>query len=244
MSSFRRHDGPDRVFHVTACVNWRAWHLEDDEAKDALVQLLATAATGFGVALWAYVLMSNHFHVVVQSPPTALYRRLTGRRTKCRHFRPWPPRHPKASVIAQFMRVVRRTTSVRRHKQLGLSGRFWEGPYDARSVRSPLSLVTRIAYDHRNPVKQGMVTVPEAYRWSSAQEWTTGNRGGIALTLPQTLPFGLDHEDLRRQVLRYQSARQFDDMGEKLEGLFATDSADDEAFRRLLAECGIDAAKR
>jgi len=243
MSRLPRHDGLGRVFHVTSRVNWRAWHLGDDAAKKSLADLLASAANEFGVALLAYVLMSNHFHVVVQSPPAVLYGRLTGRRTGCRHFRAWPRQHPNSSVIGQFMRIVRRTMSVRRQNELCLSGRFWEAAYDARLVRGPLSLVARIAYDHRNPVKQGMVSVPEAYRWSSAQEWTTGGIGDIALTLPDTLPFGLAFDELRRDVLRYQSAQQFDDIGKELGSLFAADAAD-EALRRLFVECGIDAAGR
>ena len=142
------------------------------------------------------------------------------------------------------MGVLRRTTSVRRHNQLGLSGRFWEAPYDARVVQTSLSLAVRIAYDHRNPVKQGMVDAPEAYPWSSAKEWTTGNRGGIPLTLPATLPFGLDLEELRRDVLSYQATQQLDERSDELETVFVTRPTDDDALRRLLAECGIDAARR
>jgi REP element-mobilizing transposase RayT len=192
--------------------------------------------------------MSNHFHLVVQSPPEQVFRRLTGRRTKCRHFRQYPPRHQKSSVIAQFMRAVRRTMSVRRQRQLDLSGRFWEGQYDARPILDPLSLVVRIAYDHRNPVKEGMVGEAEDYRWSSAAQWATGEAGVIPVDFREPLPFGLSFGELQSRVLEYQAARELDDCATELDSLFATPLGwHAKGLRAILAEhglrdCGIRAA--
>jgi len=200
-------------------VNWRAWHLDDNESKASLARLLEESAEAFGVSVFAGVLMSNHVHAVVQSPPPALFRQLTGRRTTCRHFRAWPARHQKSSVIAQFMRVVRRTTSVRRQRVLGLSGRFWEAAYDARPVNNALSLAIRIAYDHRNPVEQGMARRPEHYRWSTAAEWITGAKGEFPLTLPEPLPFGLSADALRELVLGHHKTRLSVEADEELRRL-------------------------
>ena len=138
-------------------------------------------------------------------------------RTGCRHFRPWPKHHQNSSVIAQYMRTVRRKLSVRRQNALGLSGRFWESRYDARIVSDPFSLVVRIAYDHRNPVKQSLVPRPEAYTWSTANEWATGEEGDIPICLQGPLPFGLSFDSLRRSVIHYQQSKALDDCGEEIE---------------------------
>jgi REP element-mobilizing transposase RayT len=251
MSHLRRKDAPDRVFHITSRVNWSAWHLDDEHAKRELARLLTEAADTFSVALLAAVFMANHFHAVVQSPLPDRYCRLTGRRTGCRHFRPWPKHHQNSSVIAQYMRTVRRKLSVRRQNALGLSGRFWESRYDARIVSDPFSLVVRIAYDHRNPVKQSLVPRPEAYTWSTANEWATGEEGDIPICLQGPLPFGLSFDSLRRSVIHYQQSKALDDCGEEIEKFLASgEEASPDALRALLeehgvpCECGTAAAER
>lgn len=249
MSHVNREDQPGRVFHVTSRVNWRAWHLGDDKTKRMLAALINEAAVKFQVRIWAVVIVDNHFHGLFQSPPEPVYRQLTGRRTRCRHFRPWPKNHQNSSVMAQFMRSVRLKLSVWRQRDLGLSGRFWEGNYDARVITDPFSLLVRIAYDHRNPVKARIVTLPEEYEWSSAQEWTTGEPGVIPLSLPGPLPFGLRLDEFRREVVRYQAMRLLDDQADKLEELLARPDDAGEALREFLSEHGlstrgINAAKR
>ena len=248
MSRIRRDDGPGRVFHVTARVNWKVWHLDDDLAKETLIRLLGRAAREFGVKVLAGVLMANHFHFVLQSPPGPTYRRLTGRRTECRHFRPWPAGHQNSSVVAQLMRTIRRTMSITRQRELGISGRFWESAYDSRPIWSPLSLIVRVAYDHRNPVKQGIVTLAEDYEWSSAMEWATGRAGRIPISLDGELPFGLQLDVLRHDVLRYQMIRALDDLGEELHQLPAAASQADLATlleeHGLPVHCGTAAAQR
>ena len=195
-----RDDAPLQIFHITARVNWRAWHLATDHAKRLLAELIQRATRSYGVRLFAWVLMSNHFHLVSQSPPDAVFHALTGRRTGCRHFRAWPAGHPNAAVMSRFMRTIRQGMTNIWRKELELEGRFWDGPYDARPVHSIASLVARIAYDHCNPVKAGMVAAPEDYPWSSAGEWTTGEPGEIPVCLCGDPLFGVSFEELRERI--------------------------------------------
>lgn len=230
-----REDGPSRVFHLTARVNWRVWYLQSDEAKAALCRVLRESAEAFGVRILAVVLMANHIHLVVQSPPPELFRRLTGRRTACRHFRRWPTGHPNASVIAQFMRRVGKVTSDTRHRELGLSGHFWEARYDARPVLGSLSLTVRIAYDHRNPIKAGIVERAEDYVWSTAAEWACGKPGPVPLSAWGPLPFGLTWDELRAAVLKYQGSRRLDEVREELDRLFsAREDVEPDVLEQLL----------
>jgi len=237
MSKRSRNDGPGRVFHVTGRVNWRAWHLTKDAAKLHLVKLSRMAAAEYGVSIFAYALMDNHFHQVVQSPDEDLFRRLTSRRTPCRHRVAWPPGHQKASVLAQFMRKVRSGMSRARHRELGLSGHFWEGRYDARPIQGPLSLAIRIAYDHRNPVKAGIVGTPEDYRWSSARPWVTGQDADIPVQL-ERFPFDADPAALHRDVLLYQNTSALD-AAEGLARLLQARSCTLEEIATELRESGI-----
>jgi REP element-mobilizing transposase RayT len=236
---YRRADGPDRIFHITSRVNWQVWHLDEHAPKALLAELIREAAERFGVTILAGVLMSNHIHLVVQSPPPALYRRLTGRVTSCRHFRAWPDGHANASVLSQFMRRIRHCMSIRRQSELDLTGRFWDSPFHATPVIDPLSLAVRIAYDHRNPVKANMVQDPEDYEWSSAAEWATGTKGRIPIWLDGTLPFGLSKAELRELVFRYQQPAM-DLRGDELAEVFQMSPEESAAaLRKLLEDHGL-----
>jgi REP element-mobilizing transposase RayT len=209
MSKPNAKDGPGHVSHITGRVNWQVWHLNADRAKDRLAALIDEVAQEFHVSVFAFVLMSNHFHLVVQSPPDREFARLTSRRTSCGHLRPWPKGHQLASVRAQFMHRVRSRMSRERQELIGVRGRFWDGQYDARTVDSATSFAIRIAYDHRNPVKAKMVAAPEDYRWSSARTWSRGEDSGIKLAL-DSLPFAADPAELHRVILEYQGSASLD----------------------------------
>jgi len=203
-------DWPDATFHVTARVNWRFWHLEDALNARIFLEELAESAAKFGVDILAFVLMSNHYHIVVRSPEACQFRELTTRRRGCRHRRPYPSGHPCASVLSRFMHRVMQQTSRRIHTEMELSGHLWEGRFDRRHIRDAESLLVRIAYDHLNPVREEMVKRPEQYARSSASWWADDLKPAIEL-LKRPLPFGLQRDDFRRRLLRYQDSRAFDE---------------------------------
>jgi REP element-mobilizing transposase RayT len=164
----------------------------------------------FSVDLDSHILMSNHFHMTVQSPAEECYRDLTTRRTRCRHRLPWPKGHEKTSVLAQFMKRLLYCTSRLIQSRLGLAGRFWEEPYHSRRILDETDLVVTIAYDHYNPVKAGMACRPGDYPRSSAAWWEGTGTSPVPL-MRRSPPFGLELEHLREEVLRYQMDRAFHD---------------------------------
>lgn len=238
----RDADAPDAVFHVTARVNWRVFHLEPHWCACTFYRVLRECLVKFGVDILAFVLMSNHFHFVMRSPATPLYRELTTRRRQCRHRRPWPIGHQKRTVRAQFMRYVMQRTSWRIQRDLGLTGHFWEGSYHARRVLDDTDLATTIAYDHVNPAVAFMVKAPEEFSRSSASWWRAGEDSPLPL-FERPPPFELTLPELREQVLAYQASKGFGDAmaefeasGEQLgtwEGL--------EALKKVLRNRGVGA---
>jgi REP element-mobilizing transposase RayT len=244
MSRPFRDDAPDAIFHVTARVNWRFFHLQSQFCADIFYGLLAGCLRRFDIDLLADVLMSNHFHLVVRSPAAARFRELTTRRTRCRHRLPWPRGHEKRSVLAQFMKRLMYCASRSIQGRLGLSGRFWEEPFHARRVLDATDLVVTIAYDHLNPVKAGMAKLPTEYARSSARWWTGANGSPIEL-MRRPPPFGLDFSGLRRQVLEYQASRAFADamaeFGASGDHLGTQESLDH--LKEILRNRGITAAE-
>ena len=235
-----RDDAPGAVFHVTGRVNWQVWHLKTPARAHVFFSALEKYAALFSIVVVAVVLMSNHYHLVLLSPDEERFRELTGRRTSCRHFRPWPAKHLKSSVLSQMMQRLLYVVSRTIHEELGVSGQFWQGPFHATRLHRAGDLVVRIAYDHRNPVRAGMVLRPEDYPWSSAAWWAGAGPAPIPVATNERLPFGLSLNELRADVAEYQGNRRLDDAILALRKQH-TDwrDLDDEELRRWLSESGL-----
>lgn len=106
-----------------------------------LLQLLDENARKFEVAIHAYVLMGNHFHLLA-TPQTA-------------------------SGLPQMMQAVGRRY-VRYFNDLqGRSGTLWDGRYRSTLIQAERYLLSCMAYIDLNPVRSGMVVEPKDYPWSS-----------------------------------------------------------------------------
>ncbi len=106
-----------------------------------LLGLLDEYARKFAVEIHAYVLMSNHFHLLA-TPKTD-----TG--------------------LPQMMQSVGRSY-VRYFNDLqARSGTLWEGRYKSTLLQTDRYLLACMAYIDLNPVRAGMVTEARDYPWSS-----------------------------------------------------------------------------
>jgi len=102
---------------------------------------LAFAAGRHGVAIHAYVFMTNHVHLLVT--PEA------------------------ATSLPRTMQSVGRVYVQHFNSMRGRSGTLWEGRYKAAIVDSDRYLLACMRYIELNPVRAGLVENPEHYSWSS-----------------------------------------------------------------------------
>jgi putative transposase len=85
---------------------------------------------------------------------------------------------PPAILLAQFLKVVKQTTS---RKLRGQREKFWQGRYYDSNVRGEKDRSQVIRYIHRNPVKRGLVASPEDWPWSSFLHYAGGARGTVEI---------------------------------------------------------------
>jgi putative transposase len=105
------------------------------------LQDLREAAVKFGCGIHAYVLMTNHVHLLVTPE--------------------------QAGGIGRMMQAIGRRY-VRYINDTRLrTGTLWEGRYKACLVDSERYVLTCYRYIELNPVRAAMVTGPDQYRWSS-----------------------------------------------------------------------------
>ncbi len=138
----------------------------------ALLDLLDENAEKFGVAIHAYVLMSNHFHLLA-TPQTAdglpLMMQAVGRRY-VRHFNDGQKR----------------------------TGTLWEGRYKSTLIQTERYLLACMVYIDLNPVRAALVAQARDYPWSSHGHYT-GQRTDKLIT-PHGLVWELGNTPFAREA--------------------------------------------
>jgi REP-associated tyrosine transposase len=114
-------------------------------------------------ALWAYVIMPEHAHVIVWPREPVYEVRLIRTAIKV----------PVQRKALAFLRsgVPAFLDRLRDEQPNGeVHYRFWQrgGGYD-RNITDPATLRTMIEYIHNNPVRRGLVARPTDWPWSSAR---------------------------------------------------------------------------
>lgn len=140
---------PDAVYHVTCRGNEKQNIYRDDADRSRFLQLLNQSVNIYTVKLHSYVLMSNHFHLLVETP---------------------------LGNLSEFMRhfnIVYIGYYNRRHKRVG---HLYQGRYKALLVDRDAYLSVLSRYIHLNPVRIKAMEKSEprekykhlkSYPWSS-----------------------------------------------------------------------------
>ena len=130
----------------------------NDAIKDAFVDRLILVQQAFDLRILAWVIMKEHFHVIVVpgTPEPTIRQILT------RIKRPFA-----AEVLARWRELNAPILDRNRDSRGDLH--FWQkgGGYD-RNIRSPAELRKKIDYVHGNPVKRDLAARPIDWKWSSA----------------------------------------------------------------------------
>ena len=117
--------------HVIQRGNDRQAIVRDDQDRERLLALWVEHSRAFKVAVHAYVLMDNHFHLLL-TPETA-------------------------EGLPQMMQAVGRAYvryfNLRHHR----TGTLWEGRYRSSLIESERYLLACMGYIDLNPVRAGMV---------------------------------------------------------------------------------------
>ncbi|MGH7467008.1 MAG: REP-associated tyrosine transposase [Longimicrobiales bacterium] len=135
----KRSYHPGCVFHLTSRSSGRE-HWFDEELRDDIVRVIRDALHRTDARLIAFVIMSNHMHLIVKQGNAPL---------------------------ARLMQPVGRRTALLVQKKHGRSGHILERGFHDRECASSDHLRQAIYYIHRNPVKAGLCAVASEYHWSS-----------------------------------------------------------------------------
>jgi len=143
-------------------------------AAQCFLRALATARQQCPFHLFAYVIMPEHVHLVLQPLPNVRMQKVL-----------W---HLKRPVTAEAMAWIKQyhPSFLTRMADVQPAGkvthRFWQrgGGYD-RNLRSASDVHEKIKYLHNNPVRRGLVLRAEYWPHSSAANWILGRAGQVPI---------------------------------------------------------------
>jgi REP element-mobilizing transposase RayT len=128
------------VWHVTSRGNAKEKVFEDDEDREAFLEVLSRVVTMFRWKLHAYVLMGNHYHLLVETPEPNLSRGM---------------RQLNGIYTQRFNR---------RHERVG---HLFQGRFKGILVEKDRHLLELARYVVLNPVRAGIARAPRDWPWSS-----------------------------------------------------------------------------
>lgn len=149
MSRAIRIEFEGAYYHITARGNERKAIFKDSIDYEAFIEMLGKARKKYKVIICCYVLMPNHYHIVIGTPG--------GNLTKAM-------KHIQTEYAMYYNR---------RHRR---SGHLFQGRYKALIIDKDRYLLELSRYIHLNPLRARIVRRLEEYPWSSYPEYV-GRRG-------------------------------------------------------------------
>jgi putative transposase len=157
---------PGQTLHLIQRGVNRAVCFSSDEDRQVYKQTLRAASVRAGCAIHAYVLMTNHVHLLATA---------SDERSPARMM------HFLGSGYVRYFNA--------RHDR---TGTLWEGRYKSALIDSEHYLLACSLYIESNPVRAGMVAHPGLYAWSSFRCNARGE--GDVLVTPHRVYAGLGAE--------------------------------------------------
>ena len=174
---------PGEPAHIVQRGNCRQAVFFDDNDYQTYLNWLAKGAAKHGCTIHAYVLMTNHVHLLM-TPATK-------------------------DSISKTIQYVGRHYVTYINATYRKSGTLWEGRHKGCVINSEYYLLACMRYIELNPVRAGMVKKPIEYRWSSYAANAAGKYDKVVMSHELYLALGArqatrlhSYRDLFRQALK------------------------------------------
>jgi len=143
---------PGIPHHVTQRGNGGGQTFFGDDDYAVYRELLAQGCRAAGVAVWAWVLMPNHVHLILTPSD--------------------------ADGLRRALAPAHRRFAGHVNARLGRTGHFWQGRFGAVAM-DEAHLAAALRYVALNPVRARLVERPQDWRWSSVHAQLGGHGDGI-----------------------------------------------------------------
>jgi putative transposase len=135
-----RIEYPGALYHVTSRGNEKKEIFREDRDKQKFLEILNEYHDRFGILIHSYVLLDNHYHLILETPIGNLVKIMHGINSR---------------YTGYFNRKYQRV------------GHLLQGRYRAILVEKDAYLLALSRYVHLNPIRAGITDNLEKYSWSS-----------------------------------------------------------------------------
>jgi putative transposase len=149
----KRYQQTGDIHFITFSCYHRRPLLSEPQARDTVVITLEKVRRWYGFYVTGFVVMHEHVHLLVSEPE----------------------RGSLAVVLQTLKQAVSQKLNVRAPTP------FWQARYYDFNVFREQKLKEKLDYIHGNPVRRGLVTRPEDWKWSSARHYATGEECGVEI---------------------------------------------------------------
>jgi putative transposase len=248
--------GEPAVYHVVSRTALDGYVLGDVE-KEYLFDLIKRLSSIYFAEILGFCLMDNHFHLLVRMHIGEGYSdeeikmrfRLYYRDKEKRELQEGqiPYFRAKWANLSEYVKEIKQSFSRFYNKLHHRKGFFWSERFKSVIVEDGETLINCLAYIDLNPVRAGIVTRAEDYRWCSlGYHVQANNRGGLL-----SLDLGLRESGVKDEKVRLGQYRRFvyekvsPDRAEKeRENDFAIRTVDQFRYRsRYFTDSGIIGTK-
>jgi REP element-mobilizing transposase RayT len=127
-------------YHILSRGNERKDIFLDDDDRHVFLDTIGDMSERFEVNIFAYVLMPNHYHLLIRT---------------------------NRANLSKAMHWFGVTYTRRFNNRHSRSGHLFEGRYKSIIVQNDAYVMQLSCYIHRNPVRAGIAKRLAEYRWSS-----------------------------------------------------------------------------
>ncbi|MDA3912250.1 MAG: transposase [Bacteroidales bacterium] len=186
MSRSWRIEFDGALYHVLSRGNEQQKIFADDQDRELFLELIGEMSTRFDIDVFAYVLMGNHYHLLLKTHRANL-----------------------SKSMQWFGANYTRKYNIR-HKR---SGHLFQGRFKNFLIESPEYLLRLSCYIHRNPLRAKMVKRLADYRWSSYRVYAYGKKQPV--WLKTDLIFSFFNGDHVKKIQGYRKKVQLYSREEK-----------------------------
>ncbi len=146
-------------YHITARSNNKEWfYIDKHIVWNIFVSVLNNLADTYGLRVHAFVLMSNHYHLLATCSD-----------------------HRSGYDLGRIMQQLQQRVSKEINKKAQRVNHVFGGPYNGSLISTPTYYRTVLKYVYRNPVAGGLCEKVESYYFSSL------NNSEVKTTFPYNI---------------------------------------------------------
>jgi REP element-mobilizing transposase RayT len=146
MGRSTRADHTGGIYHVTARGNNKEFIFHEDKDKGYFLSILKKSCEAIGYKVYGYVLMNNHYHILMQTMD---------------------------KMLQEVMHKINNQYSKYFNLKYERVGHVFQGRYKSSIIQDETYMFNVLRYIHQNPIKAGICNRIQDYTWCSDKYYRT-----------------------------------------------------------------------